>query len=421
MTDFALIGNPLGHSFSPKIQDLLGISNYKLLPLEEEELDAFLNQKKFKGLNVTIPYKKKVIKYLDRLEDKAKQTSVVNTIINKSNILTGYNTDYYGLKAMLEKSGQTFNNSKFLITGPGATGQTAASLLRDMGAEEIVFASRRPSDGQLSYEEASKKKDINYIINTSPLGMYPDLIDKLAIVPAAFPDLKGVFDAVYNPLKSRLIQRAESLGLIAYSGLYMLILQAYYSSKLFMGYDLDEIEIDEAIDRSDSIYRKISFDKENIVLIGMPSSGKSSLAKSLAKKLKRPLYEMDKLIEQGYNKTIADIFKDEGEDTFRDYESKLAKELRPVQGAVISTGGGIILKRKNIEYLKANGRLFFLDRPLNELRADQSRPTASNNSALEDLYNKRHDLYLKYADKVIKDFSSIENTMQAILDYYLFN
>lgn len=418
MAGFALIGEKLGHSFSAEIYPLLGIDDYSLIEIAPQNLASFIKKKDFSGLNVTIPYKRAVMPYLDRIEDKAYQIGGVNCLINDQGRLIAYNTDYYGLKESLVESSLPFKNAKVLICGSGASSLTAKNVLKDLGASFLITVSRHPTPDKISYHDALKELDADYIINTSPLGMFPDLLGLYPLNPALFPKLKGVFDLVYNPLKSALLIEAEKNNIPAFSGLKMLILQAYFSYKLFKRKEDPFILNDNDKEICNSLYKKILGSKENIVLIGMPTSGKSSLGKIIAEKLKRPFFDMDLMIEERAGKKIYKIFADEGEEAFRNYENQLSEEMRTLQGSVIACGGGLVLNRANIDYLKANGYFVFLDRPLSKLYADPNRPTAYNDRALREIYHKRRDLYLSAADLVISDFSNEEKLIESIVKKY---
>ncbi len=408
-TDFGLIGFPLSQSFSKMIHEKLGY-DYSLNPIEDKELAEFLYNKKFKGINITIPYKEKVIDFLDEIDPIAKKIGAVNTIINKNGKLIGYNTDYFGLYSLIEKSNISLKNKKVLILGTGGTSKTALQVSKDLGAENIIRVSRsldhtsnhtsdRPSQdvlsGFCSYNEVySFHSDAEIIINTTPCGMFPDLIDEEIINLNSFKKLSGVIDVVYNPLRTRLILSASDLNIPNASGLYMLVMQAIKSSELFTGKSV-------TFDFAENLYEEILNKKQNIVLTGMPSSGKTTLGRELADKLNLTFFDIDEIIEEKTDKKITDIFKFDGEDTFRKIESDVIKSLRNVTGAVIATGGGSILKKENIFNLKHNGKIFFINVPFEMLVSSENRPLSSNIDALKQLYSERISIYKETADRII--------------------
>ena len=281
---YGLIGEKLTHSFSKEIHNLLGGYDYELCELKENELDTFFKKKDFCGINVTIPYKTSVIKYLDCIDDTAQQIGAVNTVVNKDGKLFGYNTDAFGLSSLIRKYGVDIRNKKVLILGGGGTSKTALFVAQKLGAKCVIRVSRTEKEGFVTYTEARElHTDANVLINTTPVGMYPDT-EKSPIDISEFNRLEAVFDAIYNPLNSRLILAARQRGIIAAGGLYMLVAQAYKSAELFSGKSIDESLIDKT-------YKQVLNSRRNIVLIGMPSSGKSTIGGILSNLLKMPLFD----------------------------------------------------------------------------------------------------------------------------------
>jgi shikimate dehydrogenase len=405
--EFGLLGEKLGHSFSKEIHALLGDYSYELIEVPREELRSFISERKFSGLNVTIPYKETLIPYLDFLDDKARKIGAVNTIVNRGGKLYGYNTDFYGMEMLFAHAKIDPRGKTVAILGTGGTSKTAFAVMEHLEAKEIFKVSRSGADGALTYEglyEAADKVDI--IINTTPAGMFPD-IDGCAVDLSKFKNLSGVIDAVYNPLRTSLIIEAKKRGIRAEGGLYMLVAQAALAAELFCGERIGLL-------KTEKVYRRILRDKENIVLIGMPASGKTTVGRILEKKLRRKAYDSDKLIEKAEKRTISDIFQNEGEATFRNMEADMIRSLSEKNGIVISTGGGAPLREENVDNLKKNGRLYFIDRPLGQLMPTKSRPLASSAEAIERRFNERYGIYSLAADVRIDADTSAPMTADKI-------
>ena len=396
---YGLIGEKLGHSFSKEIHEMLGKYQYELKEIAKDEIDNFMKEKDFLAINVTIPYKETVIPYLDYIDDKALEINAINTIVNKNGKLYGYNTDYYGLKSIIERNNICVKDKKVLILGTGGTSKTAAIVLKDLGAREILFASKSKKNDVniITYEEAiTIHNDANVILNATPCGMYPNNED-IIIDINYFNNLEAVCDVIYNPLRTQILLDAIDRGLKYANGLYMLVSQAVYASGYFLNEDINKELIDE-------IYNKIEFNKKNIVLIGMPSSGKSSIAKRLAAKLQKEFLDSDALIEEKIGMKIKDFLNKDNEKEFRDIETDVIKEISKKNNLVISTGGGVIKRKENMDALRKNSVVIFIDRPLNLLQATNDRPLSSNRSDLQKLYLERYELYEKYSDiKVVND------------------
>nr|MBQ8890227.1 shikimate dehydrogenase [Clostridia bacterium] len=389
---YGCIGERLGHSFSKEIHGLIGEYEYELREVERDELEKFATDKDFLGINVTIPYKERIIPYLYNIDTSAEKIGSVNTVVNRGGRLFGYNTDYFGMESLLEHAGIDPNGKKVVILGTGGTSKTAYTVVSDLGAREIVKVSRRESESAISYERLYREHtDAEIIINTTPVGMYPTS-DGLSLDISEFGSLVRVIDAVYNPIRTHLIQEALARGIAAEGGLYMLVAQAVRASEIFLDTSYPE-------DTIEKIYNRIIIDKENVVLIGMPSSGKSTVGKILSEMLGKRLVETDKIIEEKSGITIPEIFEAEGEAAFREKESEIIAEVANGNGAVISTGGGVLLRPVNIERLRRNGRVYFIDRPLELLTPTKDRPTASDRAAIEKRYTERYDKYLSLCDR----------------------
>lgn len=402
---FGLIGEKLGHSYSKEIHNLVADYGYELREVKREELGAFMTERAFSGINVTIPYKKSVMDYLDVISDDAKKIGAVNTVVNRDGKLYGYNTDFYGLKALLIHNGVSVRNKKVLILGSGGTSDTAYNVVTGLNAKEAIRVSRTKKDGFVTYDEAARlHSDADVIINATPVGMYPD-DDGVPVNIGLFPSLSAVIDAIYHPLRTNLVSDAENRGIKACGGLYMLVAQAVYAAALFENKKPDEILIDD-------VYGKILNDKRNIVLIGMPSSGKTTIGKALAARMGKRFADTDELIVGTTGKSIPEIFEKEGEKVFREIEKKVICDIAVNDGTVIATGGGVILDEKNVLALKRNGVIVYLDRKIDNLIATDSRPLSSNVDDLKKLYAKRKPLYEKYAEITIDDNDDVATVVR---------
>ena len=374
---FGLLGEILGHSFSKEIHESINDYTYNLIEVSKDNFNSFMETKNFKAINVTIPYKELVIPYLSYIDPKAKQIGAVNTIINDNNKLYGYNTDYLGLKQLIIKNKIDFKNKKVLILGTGGTSKTAFVLSKDLGCAQVIKVSRRKSDETISYEEAKEKyNDANIIINTTPCGMYPN--DDLIIELDNFNNLEAVVDVIYNPLNTKLIRAAKERNIKAVNGLYMLVAQAVYASYLFINKDVVESKIDE-------VYKKIKNNKLNISLIGMPSCGKTTISLELGKLLNKEVVDSDVLIEKEINMPISQFLNKDNENVFRDIESKVIDNISKQNNLIISTGGGVIKRKENIDYLRRNSIIIFIDRDLELLQTTSSRPLSNNKTDLPHL------------------------------------
>ena len=386
-----LIGHPLKHSYSCQIHRALASYDYRLWDLTPEELAPFLERREFAGINVTIPYKQQVIPYLDGLSHRARAIGAVNTIVNRDGRLLGYNTDFAGMAALLRRLGIELSGKKVLVLGTGGTSRTACAVAAEAGAAQVLRVSRSGREGAVTYEQAAERHgDAACIINTTPCGMYP-AVEDCPLELDAFPGLRGVVDAVYNPLRTNLVLEARRRGIPAEGGLYMLAAQAVYASALFQGTEAAEAQIDLA-------YRTVLRQMENIVLIGMPSSGKTTVGRLLAARTGKAFVDTDELTEQAIGTTIADYFAAHGEDGFRDREQEAVAAAAAEGGRVIATGGGAMLRPENLTALRRSGRLFFLDRSREKLIATADRPLSSDAEALRRRYAERYDLYCAACD-----------------------
>ena len=407
---YGLIGEKLGHSFSREIHQRLGGYDYRLQELTPAQLPAFLEKRDFRGVNVTIPYKQTVIPLLDEVDPKAAAIGAVNTIVNRRGRLCGYNTDYDGMAALARHAGLTLKNKNVLILGTGGTSRTAMTVAADLGAAEIRRVSRTGRGGAITYEQAADLP-VQVLINTTPCGMYPGC-DGQPMDLSRFGWLEGVLDAVYNPLRTRLVLQARDNGARGQGGLYMLVAQAAAACRLF----LDRPLPDGALD---SVYRAIHGQKQNIVLTGMPGSGKSTVGRVLARQLGRELVDTDTEIIRLAKKPIPEIFAQRGERGFRDLESQVIQEVSRRTGLVIATGGGAILREENVRRLRQNGRIYFLDRPAEDILPTDDRPLARDMEAVRQRYAERYPRYTSTADAAVPVRGSAEDVAAAIREEFL--
>lgn len=406
---YGCIGERLGHSFSKEIHNRLFPYEYELKEIPKDELCDFMTARDFCAINVTIPYKEAVIPFLDEISDIARQIGAVNTIVNRNGKLYGDNTDYAGMCALLAHAGITITDKKVLVLGSGGTSKTALAVARSLGCREVYRVSRTEKDGCITYETAyAHHTDAQVILNTTPCGMYPH-IGQSAIDLSAFERLEGVADAVYNPLCSQLIVDAKARGIDAQGGLYMLVAQAVFAAEKFTDQTVDKAVIDR-------VYSELVAKKQNVVLIGMPSSGKTTVGKIISEQCSMPFVDSDEWLVQREGQAITDIFKAVGESGFRDKESAAIKEIAMQQGVVIATGGGAILRRENVDLLKGNGRVYFLDRPLEDLTATADRPLSADRDALAMRYRERYPLYCAACDRRIVSPATPEQAVKEILE-----
>ena len=403
---YGLVGEKLGHSFSKVIHEKIADYTYELTEIPKDDLDRFMRERDFLGINVTVPYKSAVIPYLDYIDPFAEKIGAVNTIVNRDGRLYGYNTDFGGLRALTERAEFDYKGKKVLILGSGGTSRTAKAVAESLGAGETVRVSR---SGEVNYGNVYElHADTDFIINTTPVGMYPDT-DGCAIDLCRFTQLSGVTDVVYNPLKTRLCLLAEDRGIRNINGLYMLVCQAVLACSLFTGKELPTEKI------CDEIYSELLKEKQNIVLIGMPGSGKSTIGRALAERLCTDFTDTDEIIASRYG-NIADIFAEKGEKYFREAETQVIKEVSMLNGKVIATGGGAVLIKENVDVLRQNGKLFFLNRPLEDIIPTDDRPLSSDYEALKKRFEERYDIYVSSADKEIYVDEDVDNIVSRILE-----
>ena len=408
--EYGLIGEKLPHSFSKEIHEKLAGYDYRLQELTPAQLPAFLEKRDFKGINVTIPYKQAVMPYLDEIDHKAAAIGAVNTIVNREGKLYGYNTDYDGMVALVRHAGLSLEGKTVVILGTGGTSKTAMAVAKDLGAAQVHRVSRTAREDAITYEEA-QRLPVQILINTTPSGMYPNP-DGQPMDLSRFGWLEGVLDAVYNPLRTRLVLQARGNGARAQGGLYMLVAQAAYAAELFLGEKLPE----GAMDR---VYRQIHGEKQNIVLTGMPGSGKSTVARILAREMGREFLDVDTEIIRLAKLPIPEIFARRGEAYFRDLEAQAVAEVSQRTGLVIATGGGAILREENVRHLRQNGRLYFLDRPVEDIAPTDDRPLSRDREALQRRYEERYTRYTVTADTIIPVRGAADEVAKAIREEFL--
>jgi len=397
-----LLGRKLGHSYSPQIHAHLGSYRYALFEKEPEELEAFLKNGDFTGLNVTIPYKKDVIPYLDELSPAAERLGAVNTIVRRPDgRLVGHNTDYFGFRWLVKKSGLAVAGKKVLVLGSGGASNTAVAVLWELGADVVVIS----RSGENNYENLDRHADAAVIVNTTPVGMYPNT-GKSPLSLELFPALEGVLDVVYNPARTQILLDASARGLITENGLWMLVAQAKESAEWFTGRKIE----DEVIAR---IHRALRRQMENIILVGMPGCGKTTVGQQLAQALGRRFVDADEALEAKAGRKITQIIPAEGEAAFRTLETETLAELGKQSGLVIATGGGCVTQQRNFDLLHQNGAVFWLTRDLRKLPTD-GRPL-SQTGRLGEMFAQRQPLYRRFADWEISNDGPVEDTLKAIL------
>jgi len=397
-----LLGRKLGHSYSPQIHEFLGDYAYDLFEKEPEEIEDFIRNGDYSGINVTIPYKKDVIPFLDELSPAAVKMGSVNTIVRKADgTLFGHNTDFFGFTSMVQRSGICVSGKKVLVLGSGGTSNTAVKALEELGARVIIIS----RSGEDNYNNLHLHRDAAVVVNTTPVGMYPNT----GVAPidlTRFPQLEGVLDVIYNPSRTQLLLDAEALNLPHENGLWMLVAQAKEAAEYFAGKALPDTIIE-------SVYRKMSVKMQNIVLIGMPGCGKSTVAVHLANVLGRTAVDADAEIEKIAGKPIPRIFSEDGEAAFRSYETEVLRELGKQSQLIIATGGGCVMLQRNYPLLHQNSSVLWLDRDLSLLPTD-GRPL-SQSTHLTDMFAIRKPLYEAFADHHIDNNGSIDETIRQIL------
>ena len=399
--EYGLLGERLGHSFSPQIHRDLAGYDYQLLPTPPEAVEDLFARRAFQGLNVTIPYKRTVMPLCDEIDPRAAAIGAVNTVVNRNGRLTGYNTDIDGFLYMARRAGVDMAGKKVVILGSGGTSRTARAAAGELGAREIVTVSRHGED---NYQNLSRHADAQVLVNTTPVGMYPNW-GQSPVSLESFPALEGVLDVVYNPLRTALLLQAEERGLPCSCGLPMLVAQAKRAAELFTGQNIND-------SRTETVLHGLREQLTSIVLIGMPGCGKTTVGRALAGKLGRTFVDLDEEIVRRAGTSIPEIFAREGEAGFRERESALVREFGERTGLVVSTGGGVVTRRENYIPLKQNGLLLHLRRDPAALPTD-GRPL-SQVTAPEELWRRRAPLYAAFADGEIDNNGPLAGTLEQI-------
>ena len=399
--EYGLLGETLGHSFSPQIHAALADYDYRLYPTPPEAVEDLFRRRAFKGLNVTIPYKQTVIPLCDEVDAGAAAIGAVNTVVNRDGKLTGYNTDIDGLIYLAKRTRVDMAGKKAVILGSGGTSRTARAAARALGASEVAVISRHGED---NYENLSRHGDAQVLINTTPVGMFPHAgVSPVSL--EAFPRLEGVLDVVYNPLRTALVMEAEKRGIPCSCGLPMLVAQAKRAAELFTGAAIPD-------HRLESVIAALTAQVQNVVLIGMPGCGKSAVGRTLARRLGKPFVDLDHLAADRAGKSIPEMFAQEGEDAFRSLESELVREAGAQTGCVLSTGGGVVTREENYPPLHQNGVIVHIRRDI-RLLPTAGRPV-SQSTDLHALWRRREPLYHAFADLTVDNDSTIEGAAAEI-------
>ena len=406
---YGLIGKKLGHSYSKIIHELLCDYTYDLCPQPTEaDAHAFMQAKEFKAINVTIPYKQLVMDYCDEIDPQAKAIHAVNTIVNRGGKLYGYNTNYRGFYYLLDRHGVQLAGKTVLILGTGGTHHTTSAVARDRGAAQIITVSRTPdpAKGWIGYEEAAKV-DAHVVINTSPAGMYPE-VGVCHLDLSGMAHLEAVVDAIYNPFRTELLLRAEERGVTACNGFEMLVAQAVYAAEHFLAIPFEDCDAEIA-----RVYNQLSAQLSNIVLIGMPSSGKSRIGQALAQRTGKTFVDLDDAIEAMSGRRIPDIFAQSGEAEFRRWETLAVAKYSKENGQVLACGGGVIKTPGNARLLRQNGVVLFIDRPVDALAVGGYRPLSTSIEALRAMYAQRLPLYRAAADAIVPNHTTLNAAIDA--------
>ena len=410
--EYGFIGESFSHNFSKTIHDVhesAGQYSYEFREMSPCQVESFIRERNFKGINVADACRKTVIPLLDEISDEAQRTGAVNTIVNRNGRLRGFNTDYQGLKSLILKTGLDLTGKKVMILGTGVTGRTAHTVVTDLGCGPVRMVSRTGKDGALSYEEIYEKyADAEILINTTPCGMYPDL-DACPVDLALLPCIRGVIDVICDPLRTALVLEAEKRDIPAAGGLYMMAAGALRAAELFTDSEIGIREVDR-------IYNQVLNTRRNIVLTGMSLAGKTTVGTLLSRTLGRELADTDEMIIETEQRPITEIFAVDGEGYFRDVESEMTRILSPKTGMIIATGGGAILRPRNVDALKKNGIIIFLDRPLEQILPADDRPLANTRDKVVALHKKRYPIYCAVCDERVPNDISPEDVMAKILD-----
>lgn len=402
MGRYALLGEKLGHSFSPEIHGMLCEYEYTLREVPRDQLEAFLIHTDLDGMNVTIPYKKDVLPYCAWLSEPVKRIGSANTLVRHADGWHAYNTDYFGFRYMLEAKDYSPKGKKAVVLGAGGASVAVVTALEDMGAAEIVVVSRK---GENNYENLHLHADADVVVNATPVGMYPHN-GEAAVSLEAFPECRAVFDLVYNPSRTKLILEAEARGLVCSSGLSMLVAQAHAAAELFTDTNIPKEKIEE-------ILRALRGKTENIVLVGMPGCGKTSVGQALAAQTGRRFVDADEEFQRVYGVSAGEMILQKGEEAFRKAETAVLAELGKASGLIIATGGGCITREENYPLLHQNGKIFWLQRELEKLPTE-GRPL-SQQKGLAALYQTRKPLYQRFADHSIdNNGEDVTETAKAI-------
>lgn len=399
-----LLGRRLGHSYSPRIHGELADYRYLLFEREPEELEDFLRQGAWQGLNVTIPYKKTVLPFCTRLSEAAREIGSVNTLLRlPDGGIYGDNTDAEGFALLLRRSGVDPAGKKALVLGSGGASVMVCWVLRRAGAREVLVISR---SGENHYGNLDRHADAQLIVNTTPLGMYPNN-GEAAVDLRRFPACEGVLDLIYNPLRTALLLQAEELGIPAAGGLPMLVAQARRSAEIFLGARLEEERVERI---TDALTRQV----RNIALIGMPGCGKTMIARALGERLGRPVLECDEEIVREAGMSIPEIFSREGEEGFRRRETRVLEELGKRSGVILSTGGGCVTRPENYPLLRQNSVIIWRKRAVEKL-SRKGRPISQSRD-LTELYRERAPLYARFADHVIEETDTVDEAVEQMLE-----
>lgn len=398
-----LLGGKLGHSFSPQIHGALADYRYTLWEKSPEELDDFLENGDFTGLNVTIPYKKDVMPYCAELSEQAKKVGAVNTIVRRRDgTLLGHNTDYFGFAYLLKQSGIAVAGKKCLVLGTGGASVTVQAVLREQGAKVVVLSRSGPEN----YDHLERHADAALIVNATPVGMYPNTgVSPIKLI--FFPNLEGVLDLIYNPARTQFLLDAEKLGVPGWNGLSMLVAQAKESAEWFTEKTIPDERIEE-------IYTRLRRETENLVIIGMPGSGKTTVGRLLAQATGKIFVDVDEEIIRTAGMSISEIFAASGEAGFREIETSVLCKLGKGSGQVIATGGGCVTRPENYPLLHQNGRILRLRRDIGKLPKD-GRPLSLTND-LSEMAAEREPLYAAFADLTFDNNDALEHTLETILE-----
>ena len=402
---FGLLGRTLGHSFSPRIHSALGNTNYELFEREPSQLQEFFADPELQGINITIPYKVNALEACDVVDPRAERIGCVNTMVRKDGKWHGYNTDYDGFVFTLQHAGIDVSGKECIILGDGASSATVHVALEDLGAKNIVHLSRKTApfygDAPNYYESAQ------IIINCTPIGMYPHNPANLIDI-TQFSKLEGVVDLIYNPRRTILLLQAEMMEIPHCDGLPFLVAQGVEAANHFQGESFGTKEIEQ-------ILRDMRHEKENIILIGMPGVGKTTVGKALGEEMGRTCVDVDYELE----KEIGDIstyITEQGEAAFREKEAEMIAKFGTQTGLVISTGGGCVTVPKNFAHLRQNGRIYQLTQPIENLSTSGRVLSSGGLDRLRELEEIRTPMYESFAQCIVEHKRNAPETVAAILE-----